>query len=82
MPIMYHDGNRRFQDQFDSRRIGDRLEQVITRTALTDDDKTFIESRILFFLATADGEGRPTCSHKGGTSGPCGSARRARVSRL
>src|SRR6266851_1941074 len=52
MPIMYHDGNRRFQDQFDSRRIGDRLEQVITRTALTDDD-----------------EGRPTCSHKGGTSG-------------
>ena len=58
MPIMYHDGNRRFQDQFDSRRIADRLEQVTARTAFTDDDKTFIESRILFFLATADAEGR------------------------
>jgi uncharacterized protein len=69
MPIMYHEANRRFQDQFDSRRIADRLEQVTTRTAFTDDDKTFIESRVLFFLATADADGRPTCSHKGGTSG-------------
>jgi uncharacterized protein len=69
MPMMYHEANRRFQDQFDSRRIADRLEQVTTRTAFTDDDKTFIESRILFFLATADADGRPTCSHKGGTSG-------------
>jgi uncharacterized protein len=69
MPMMYHEANRRFQDQFDSRRIADRLEQVITRTAFTDDDKTFIESRILFFLATADADGHPTCSHKGGTPG-------------
>jgi uncharacterized protein len=69
MPMMYHEANRRFQNQFDSRRIADRLEQVITRTALTEDDKTFIESRILFFLATADADGRPTCSHKGGTPG-------------
>jgi predicted pyridoxine 5'-phosphate oxidase superfamily flavin-nucleotide-binding protein len=67
--MMYHEANRRFQNQFDSRRIADRLEQVITRTALTEDDKTFIESRILFFLATADADGRPTCSHKGGTPG-------------
>jgi len=42
--IMYHDGNRRLQDQFDSRRISDRLEEKLTRTAFTVDDKTFIES--------------------------------------
>jgi uncharacterized protein len=65
MTIVYHEGNRRFQDQFDSRRIADRLEQVTMRTAFTDDDKTFIESRILFFLATADAEGQPTCNLKG-----------------
>jgi predicted pyridoxine 5'-phosphate oxidase superfamily flavin-nucleotide-binding protein len=67
--IMYHDGNRRLQDQFDSRRISDRLEQKLTRTAFTDDDKTFIESALYFFLATADAAGRPDCSFKGGTPG-------------
>jgi len=69
MSILYHDGNRRFQDQFDSRRIADRLEEKLTRTAFTADDKAFIESRILFFLATADADGRPTCNHKGGAPG-------------
>jgi predicted pyridoxine 5'-phosphate oxidase superfamily flavin-nucleotide-binding protein len=67
--IMYHDGNRRLQDQFDSRRISDRLEQKLARTAFTDDDKTFIESALYFFLATADAEGRPDCSFKGGMAG-------------
>ena len=67
--IMYHDGNRRLQDQFDSRRISDRLEEKLTRTAFTADDKAFIESAIYFFLATADAEGRPDCSFKGGHAG-------------
>ncbi len=69
MTILYHDGNRRLQDQFDSRRIADRLEQKLARTAFTNDDKAFIESRIPFFLATADADGRPTCNHKGGGAG-------------
>jgi predicted pyridoxine 5'-phosphate oxidase superfamily flavin-nucleotide-binding protein len=66
---MYHDGNRRLQDQFDSRRISDRLEEKLTRTAFTPDDKTFIESVIYFFLSTADDAGRPDCSFKGGPPG-------------
>ena len=69
MTIMYHDGNRRLQDQFDSRRISDRLEEKLTRTAFTADDKTFIESVIYFFMSTADAEGRPDCSFKGGAPG-------------
>ncbi len=67
--IMYHDGNRRLQDAFDSRRISDRLEEKLTRTAFTADDTTFIEGAIYFFLATADAEGRPDCSFKGGAPG-------------
>jgi len=67
--IMYHEGNRALQDQFDSRRISDRLEEKLTRTAFTPDDKTFIESAIYFFLATADADGRPDCSFKGGMPG-------------
>jgi predicted pyridoxine 5'-phosphate oxidase superfamily flavin-nucleotide-binding protein len=67
--IMYHEGNRRLQDRFDSRRIANRLEEKLTRTQFTPDDKTFIESAPYFFLATADGEGRPDCSYKGGMPG-------------
>ena len=69
MTIMYHDGNRRLQDRFDSRRIADRLEEKLTRTAFTDDDKVYIESLPYFFIATADAEGRPDCSFKGGPPG-------------
>ena len=69
MSILYHEGNRCLQDEFESRRIADRLEQVTTRTAFTEDDKAFIESRMFFFLATADAEGRPECNHKGGIPG-------------
>src|SRR5580704_2226093 len=69
MSIMYHDGNRRLQDAFDSRRISDRLEEKLTRTAFTDDDKAYVEAAIFFFIATADAEGRPDCSFKGGMPG-------------
>jgi uncharacterized protein len=67
--ILYHEGNRRLQDQFDSRRISYRLEQKLARTAFTDDDRGLIESVIYFFLASADAEGRPDCSFKGGPPG-------------
>lgn len=67
--LLYHDGNRRLQDRFDSRRIADRLEQVILRTEFTDSDRTFIEASEFFFLATADRDGRPDCSFKGGPPG-------------
>ena len=67
--LLYHEGNRQLQDAFDSRRIADRLEDKLTRTAFTADDRTFIESVIYFFIATADADGRPDCSFKGGAPG-------------
>jgi uncharacterized protein len=67
--IMYHDGNRQLQDRFDSRQISDRLEEKLTRVQFTADDTAFIESVPYFFLATADAEGRPDCSFKGGIPG-------------
>ena len=69
MSILFHDGNRVLQDEFGSRGLADRLEQRLTRTVFTDDDKQFIESAIYFFLATADTDGRPDCSFKGGAPG-------------
>jgi predicted pyridoxine 5'-phosphate oxidase superfamily flavin-nucleotide-binding protein len=66
---MYHDGSRQLQDQFDTRRLADRLVEVLAHNEFTDEDRTFIESRPLFFLATADADGRPDCSYKGGQPG-------------
>lgn len=66
--VIYHAGNRRLQDRFDSRRIADRLGSF-ARAAFTPDDQAFIESLPYFFLATADAEGRPDCSFKGGMPG-------------
>ena len=66
---LYHEGNRQLQDEFKSRAIADRLEQVLTRTTFTESDKVFIENVIFFFVATADGEGRPDSSFKGGAAG-------------
>jgi len=67
--IMYHEGNRQLQDAFGSRRIADRLEEKLTRSSFTVDDRAFIESAIYFFVATADVDGRPDCSFKGGAPG-------------
>src|SRR5262245_34995957 len=69
MTIMYHEGSRQLQDQFDSRRLADRLEEKLTRTRFTPDDEAFIASLPYFFLASAAAEGRPDCSFKGGTPG-------------
>ena len=66
---LYHSGSRSLQDRFDTRRLADRLEAVKVTDVIDDGDRAFIESRSLFFLATADAEGRPDCSYKGGRPG-------------
>jgi len=66
--VLYHEGNRAFQDEFGSRRLSDRLEER-SRSQFTDDDKSFIESCIYFFIATANASGHPDCSFKGGAPG-------------
>ena len=65
----YHAGMRALQDRFDTRRLADRLDERLGRAVFSEQDKAFIESRPLFFLASADAQGRPDCSHKGGAPG-------------
>jgi predicted pyridoxine 5'-phosphate oxidase superfamily flavin-nucleotide-binding protein len=66
---LYHDGNRELQDRFDSRRLADRLEEVKVTDTIGPRDREFIEAMDMLFLATADAQGRPTCSYKGGDPG-------------
>lgn len=66
---MYHQGNRELQDAFESRALADRLAESLRHSAFTEADAKFIAEQSFFFLATADGEGRPDCSFKGGPLG-------------
>ena len=66
---LYHAGSRQLQDRFDSRRIADRLEQVTLHDRFTDGDRAMVARCAMFFLATADAEGQPDVSYKGGMPG-------------
>jgi predicted pyridoxine 5'-phosphate oxidase superfamily flavin-nucleotide-binding protein len=65
----YHAGMRELQDRYDTRRLADRFDEKLARSEFTEEDREFIESRLFFFLATADEHGQPDCSYKGGDPG-------------
>jgi uncharacterized protein len=66
---IYHSESRALQDRFDTRRLADRIEERLVHAELDDDDRAFVESRDMFFLATVDADGQPQCSYKGGDPG-------------
>jgi len=69
MPFDYSEASRSLQDRFDTRRLADRIAQVTVHHQFTDGDRAFIEARDMFFLATVDEHGQPSCSYKGGDPG-------------
>src|SRR5213592_336479 len=66
---MYSDASRGLQDRFDTRRLADRLVERTVRETIDDGDRAFIERADMLYLATADTDGRPQCSYKGGDPG-------------
>lgn len=66
MSDIYHEAQRALQDNFDTRRLADRLDESLLHDFLTPSEKDFIEARDMFFLATVDKRGRVNCSYKGG----------------
>jgi predicted pyridoxine 5'-phosphate oxidase superfamily flavin-nucleotide-binding protein len=65
----YHDKERALQDHFASRRLADRLAEVIFHERFTDRDRDFLATKNMFFLATSDADGNLDCSYKGGEPG-------------
>ncbi len=63
----YRETHRQLQDQFDTRRLADRLASVAGDDV--ESFRDFIEARDMFFIATADAEGQPQSSYKGGDPG-------------
>ena len=69
MSKLYGESHRKLQREFDTERLADRIEERLFHEHITPDDRAFIERMDMFFLATADAEGRPNCSYKGGDPG-------------
>ena len=69
MGEFYGEKHRALQDEFDSRRLADLLEDGFIASEVDDNYKAFIESRDMFFLSTIDQNGNPTVSYKGGDPG-------------
>ena len=69
MSQLYGESHRKLQREFDTERLADRIERRLFHEHITSDDQAFIERMDMFFLATADREGRPNCSYKGGDPG-------------
>lgn len=69
MSKLYRPSHRGLQARYDTARLADRIEATLFREQFTAEDRAFIERLDMFFLATADAEGRPSCSFKGGDPG-------------
>lgn len=69
LTILYSQHAQALQDEYDTRRLADRLAEVKVHDRFTDDDRTFLATRDMFFLAPVDAAGQPTCSHEGGDPG-------------
>jgi uncharacterized protein len=66
---IYHPSQRQLQDAFDTRRLADVIESNNLHAEFNPLDTAFIASKDFFFLATADNEGKPSCSFKAGPMG-------------
>ncbi len=66
---LYGAGARTLQDEFDSRRLADRLHELTVHSELTDDDAALIAAQATVWVATVDADGWPDVSYKGGDVG-------------
>lgn len=66
---LYGPGARGLQDEFDARRLADRLERVTLHTELDEGDIALIQDQAAVWVATVDAEGWPDVSYKGGDRG-------------
>lgn len=69
MTDVYHRGNRELQDQFGTRPLADRVNELVIGEQIDDEATAFITSRNMFFISTVDDRGQPTVSYKGGATG-------------
>ena len=67
----YHEGSRALQDRFDTRRLADRGAELMfgPEPRIGARERAFVERMEMVFVGTADADGVPHCSYKGGAPG-------------
>ena len=69
MPKEYTATQLDLQHRFETASLAEALARASVRGEFTERDVEFISTRDMFFLATVDAAGQPTCSYKGGDPG-------------
>ena len=69
MASLYSAQHRELQEEFNTTKLADLLDNGWIHEKISDDEKNFINTRDMFFLSTVDPNGMPTVSYKGGSVG-------------
>ncbi len=69
METFFTDAQRQLQQEFASAALAERIVAATLTDTLSDEQADFIHGRNMFFLATVDEAGFPSCSYKGGDVG-------------
>lgn len=69
MASLYSAEHRALQEEFNTTKLADLLDNGWIHEKISEDEREFISSRDMFFLSTVDPEGMPTVSYKGGGVG-------------
>jgi len=69
MADFFTESQRRLQQEFETIELADRILEAAVSEALSDQQADFIHARNMFYLATIDDAGFPSCSYKGGDVG-------------
>jgi hypothetical protein len=67
--VTYTDAQRAVQDRFDTRRLAERIDELLVHDFIDPGSAAFINQRDMMFVASVDASGQPTCSYKGGDPG-------------
>ncbi|RAJ58364.1 hypothetical protein K378_05244 [Streptomyces sp. Amel2xB2] len=65
----YNPGSRKVQEMLETRALADHIAGKYVQSRLGPDEIHVVEAADCFYLATADAEGAPDCSYKGGRPG-------------
>lgn len=69
MASLYSPQHRALQEEFETTKLAELLDNGWIHETIAEEEKQFISSRDMFFLSTVDPEGMPTVSYKGGGVG-------------
>lgn len=61
--------SRQLQDEFDTRRLADRIVEKFVRPELSPEQASYVTRARMVFVATCTADGQPECTYKGGRAG-------------